>query len=323
MKFPIADQSILVTGGAGFVGSHLVDALAPHNDVRVLDNFSSGSREHLPAGVTVVEGDLRDPLAIQRGARGVDLIYHQGAVVSVTESVAAPRRTNAINLGATLDVLEQARIEDARVVLASSAAVYGDPESVPIPESATGDPPSPYGIQKLTGDAYARRYHDLYGLDTVCLRYFNIYGPRQQGPYSGVISTFLEQARAGEPITVEGDGEQTRDFVHVADVVRANLRAGVTETTGSAFNVGTGRETSIRSLAERIRRIVGRNVPIVHTDPRPGDIRHSCAETSRARTEIGFESAVDLERGLETLVEPATGDVIDAMIGEQVVEDEG
>ncbi|MDQ2052135.1 NAD-dependent epimerase/dehydratase family protein [Natronolimnohabitans sp. A-GB9] len=299
----IRDKTVLVTGGAGFIGSHLVEALAPHNEVRVLDNFSSGDRSHLPDDVTIVEGDVGDPIALQEAARGVDVIFHHAAVVSVSRSVDAPRRSNETNLEASLLLLEQARQEDARVVVASSAAVYGHPDELPISESASTEPTSPYGIQKLAVDQYTRRYAELYDLETVALRYFNAYGPRQQGPYSGVISTFLEQARADEPITIEGDGEQTRDFVHVSDIVRANLQAATTEATGEAFNIGTGSRTSIRSLAETIKAATDSSSPIVHRDPRPGDIRHSGADISKANRRLGFESRVSLESGIQSLVD--------------------
>lgn len=299
----LRDKTVLVTGGAGFIGSHLVDALTPHNEVRVLDNFSSGDRANLPEDVTVVEGDIRDPIALQRAARGVDIIFHHAAVVSVSRSVDAPRRSNDTNLDASLLVLEQARQEDARVVVASSAAVYGHPDELPVSETASTEPTSPYGIQKLALDQYTRLYEDLYDLQTVALRYFNAYGPRQQGPYSGVISTFLEQARAGEPITIEGDGEQTRDFVHVSDIVRANLRAATTEDTGEAYNIGTGTRTSIRQLAETIKDATDSSSPIVHRDSRPGDIRHSGADITRAKRTLEFESRVGLECGIRSLVD--------------------
>ncbi len=297
----LRDSTVLVTGGAGFIGSHLVEALAPIADVRVLDNFSTGDREHLPADVTVVEGDIRDPIALQTAARGVDVIFHQAAVVSVTQTVEAPRQTSGTNLDGTLLVFEQARQEDARVVLASSAAVYGHPDELPVPESASTEPTSPYGVQKLAIDQYARLYEELYDLPTVALRYFNAYGPRQQGPYSGVISTFFEQARAEEPITVAGDGNQTRDFVHVSDIVRANLAAATTDAVGTSFNVGTGERTSILELAETIRDVTDSSSPIVHRDKRPGDIRHSGADISKAERALGFEPRIELESGLTAL----------------------
>ncbi|RQG97163.1 NAD-dependent epimerase/dehydratase family protein [Natrarchaeobius chitinivorans] len=301
----IRDRTVLVTGGAGFIGSHLVDALVSDNDVRVLDDFSTGDRDRVPDGATLIEGDLADPETLERAMAGVDLVFHQAAIVSVTESVDDPRRSHETNLEASLRLLERARVEDARVVVASSAAIYGHPDELPVTESASTNPTSPYGVQKLALDQYTRLYADLYGLPTVALRYFNVYGPRQRGPYSGVISTFLEQARADEPITIEGDGEQTRDFVHVSDVVRANLRAATTDSVGSAYNVGTGDRTSIQSLAETVRDAVGSSSSIVHRDPRPGDIRHSGADVSKAERELGFESRIGLETGIEALVDGA------------------
>ncbi|OLZ42635.1 UDP-glucose 4-epimerase [Natrinema saccharevitans] len=303
----IRDSTVLVTGGAGFIGSHLVDALTPHNEVRVLDNFSTGDRTHLPDVVTVIEGDIGDPIALQEAARGVDVIFHHAAVVSVTQSVDRPRQSNRTNLEAGLLVLEQARQEDARVVVASSAAVYGHPEELPVSEAAPTNPTSPYGVQKLALDEYARLYAELYDLPTVALRYFNVYGPRQRGPYSGVISTFLEQARADEPITIEGDGQQSRDFVHVSDVVRANLRAATTDAVGEAYNVGTGERTAIRELAETVRDATGSSSSIVHREPRPGDIRHSGADTTKTARELGFEARVSLESGVRSLVERDVG----------------
>src|SRR6056297_1164324 len=298
----IRDRTVLVTGGAGFIGSHLVDALHPHNEVRVLDTFTTGTRAYLPDGVTVIEGDISDPIALQKAARGVDIIFHHAALVSVSQSVEAPRQSNETNLEASLLLLEQARQEDARVVVASSAAVYGHPEDLPVSETTPTKPSSPYGVQKLALDQYTRLYEDLYDVETVALRYFNVYGPRQQGPYSGVISTFLEQARADEPITIEGDGKQSRDFVHVSDVVRANLQAATTNAVGEAYNVGTGQRTTIEELAETIRDAIGSSSPIVHREPRAGDIRHSGADTSKANRELGFDARVGLESGIRSLV---------------------
>ncbi|MFC7114615.1 NAD-dependent epimerase/dehydratase family protein [Natronoarchaeum sp. GCM10025703] len=274
----IRNETVLVTGGAGFIGSHLVDALVEENDVRVLDNFSSGSREYLHQDAELNEGDIRDEKLISEAMSGVDIVFHEAAVVSVSQSVEEPTESHSVNIEGTLNVLEAARAEDARVILASSAAIYGHPEYVPIDEGHPTEPSSPYGLEKATADEYARLYHELYGLETVALRYFNVYGPRQAGgDYSAVISIFLEQARAGEPITVNSDGEQTRDFVHVSDVVQANLLAAKTDHVGEAFNVGTGSSVTIQELAETIRDIVRGESDIIHQDPRPGDIEHSRA----------------------------------------------
>ncbi len=295
----IEDNVILVTGGSGFIGGHLVDALRADNEIRVLDVDPEPST---PRNVNSIEGDIRDRAIVDRATEGVDIVFHQAALVSVAESVAEPERSHAINATGTLNVLEAARRYDARVVVASSAAVYGEPESVPIDESHPLEPTSPYGLDKLVTDQYAQLYHELYGLDAVALRYFNVYGPGQTGgDYAGVVTAFCRQARDGEPITVHGDGTQTRDFVHVNDVVRANQLAAVTDEVGTAYNVGTGSSVSIRRLAERIRRIEGSDSEIVHTEPRSGDISHSCADVSRAREHLGYEPTIGIDEGLKTL----------------------
>ena len=300
----ISGRTVLVTGGAGFIGSHLADALVGGNTVWVLDDLSTGDRSNVPEKAQVIRGDIRDPDVLARAMAGVDVVFHEAAMVSVERSIEEPWESHSTNAAATLDVLEAARDVDARVVLASSAAVYGQPETVPVQESAPKDPTSPYGIDKLTADSYARLYAKLYDLPTVVLRYFNVYGPRQTGgDYSGVISVFLEQARNGRDLTVQGDGTQTRDFVHVSDVVRANLKAATTDSVGEAFNVATGQSVTIRELAERVRTVTDATSDIVHTDPRPGDVERSSADISKARTELGYEPAVDLDEGLSSMVD--------------------
>ena len=285
---PSGDR-VLVTGGAGFIGSHLLDALVADNEVRVLDDFSTGRRERVPDDATVFEGDLRDGDLVAEAMEGVDLVFHEAAMVSVPASVANPLESNE---------------ESARVVVASSAAVYGNPERVPIDEDHPLEPRSPYGVQKLALDHYARIYHDLYGLETVVLRYFNVYGPRaESGEYPDVVSVFLRQARAGEPITVEGSGEQTRDFVHVDDVVQANLRAATTDTVGNAYNVGSGEATSIAELAALVRDVTDSDSPIRHTEPRCGDVEVSLSDISATRVDLGYSPTVDLEAGLASIVD--------------------
>lgn len=302
MNDTLTGQTVLVTGGAGFIGSHLVDAVVGENEVRVLDDLSSGTRTNLHPAATLVEGDLRDPEVLARAMRNVDVVFHEAAVVSVRASVEDPTTSHAINCTATLDLLERAREEDARVVLASSAAVYGHPTGVPIDEGQPMTPTSPYGVQKLAIDQYARQYHELYGLDTVPLRYFNAYGPRQTGgDYSGVISVFMRQAQHGDPITIEGDGTQTRDFVHVDDIVQANLLAATTDHVGEAYNIGTADAVTIRRLAEHVRDIADSDSEIVHVESRPGDIRHSVADIDAARDRLGFEPSVSLADGLAEL----------------------
>lgn len=302
-----AGETVLVTGGAGFVGSHLVDALVADNEVRVVDDFSTGSRANLPAGVTVFEGDVRDGELVAEAMDGVDLVFHEAAMVSVARSVEEPELSHDVTAGATVRVLDHARRQDARVVLASSAAVYGHPESVPIAETASKNPTSPYGVDKLTADHYARIYNELYDLPTVALRYFNVYGPRQTaGDYSGVISVFVDQATSGEAITVEGDGEQTRDFVHVSDVVAANLSAATTDHVGEAFNVGTGESCTINELAKTIRTVADSDSEITHVEPRQGDVRHSRPDVSKAREKLGYEATTSLADGLSTLLASPT-----------------
>lgn len=301
----LEDHRVLVTGGAGFIGSHLVDALVGDNTVRILDNFSSGTQENVHPEASVHTGDIRERDAVSRAMDGVDVVFHQAGFVSVDGSIEDPPKSHSVNVGGTQTVLDCARQHDARVVLASSAAVYGHPRTVPVPETAATEPTSPYGIDKLAADHYARRFADLYGLPTVALRYFNAYGPRQSAAsYSGVISTFLDQARAGTPLTIDGDGSQTRDFVHVGDVVRANCLAATTPHTGEAFNVGTGQKTSIDTLARTVTSIAGVDDEFVYRDARPGDIDHSRADIQKAREKLGFESSIDLTEGLESLLSP-------------------
>jgi len=302
METDLTGQSILITGGAGFIGSHIADALTADNDVTVLDDLSSGSRENVPDDATFIEGDVRDDDTLKNAAADTDVIFHEAAIVSVEQSIDQPKRCQDVNLAGTVAVLEAARRADARVVFASSAAIYGEPTAVPIDETEPTAPASPYGIDKCGADQYVRTYHDLYGLDTVTLRYFNVYGPGQTGgDYSGVISIFREQALNGDPITVDGDGSQTRDFVHVEDVVRANLLAATTDAVGTAYNIGTGTETSIETLAETVQSIADTDSPIIHGEPRPGDIDRSCADITRARERLGYEPGISLEEGLQTL----------------------
>jgi UDP-glucose 4-epimerase len=296
------DQSILVTGGAGFIGSHLVETLAADNDVVAVDNLSGGRREWVDDRATLIEGDVRNEQTVARAVDGVDLIFHQAANVSVQRSVEAPVESHETNVDATLRLLEHARNEDARFVFASSAAIYGTPEAVPIDESDPKRPTSPYGAEKHAADQYCRLYHDLYDVETVALRYFNVYGPRQRGgQYSGVIDVFLDQADRGEDITVHDDGAQTRDFVHVDDVVAANCLAAVNGTPGEAYNVGTGDSISIRALAELVRETTETTSDIVHVDAREGDIEQSRPSIEKIQAELGFEPRRSLEAELETL----------------------
>jgi nucleoside-diphosphate-sugar epimerase len=302
----------LVTGGAGFIGSHLVDILIKNGHlVRVLDDFSSGSRANLDSVcasplLEVVEGDVRDAELVGRLVAGTDGIFHQAALVSVQQSLEQPALSFDINVRGTVVVLESARLAGIkRVVLASSAAVYGDGAKSPLSEDAPTNPLTPYALDKRSIEHYAALYHRLYGLETVALRYFNVYGPRQSptSPYSGVISLFLDQVRRGEGMTVYGDGEQSRDFVHVLDVAQTNIRAMNGGNDGSRiYNVGTGNETSINRLIEVLTVVADRCVSVAHTLSRTGDIRRSCANINRARAELGYQPPWELARGLRSLV---------------------
>ncbi|SEV81761.1 NAD-dependent epimerase/dehydratase family protein [Natrinema salifodinae] len=299
----ISGIRILVTGGAGFIGSNIASALVDENEVRVLDNLSSGSRSNVPADATFIEGDIRDDEALDRATADVDLIFHQAALISVEESVRNPERTHDINVTGTVKLLERAREESARFVFASSAAVYGHPESVPIAEDAPTEPTSPYGLSKLAAERYVRLYAELYDLSAVALRYFNAYGSGQlDSDYSAVISVFVDQATNAEPITVDGDGSQTRDFVHITDIVQANLLAARSEETG-VFNVGTGESVSILDLAEIVRDVTDSESEITHTEARSGDIDRSRASISTIESSLGFEPSVSLKNGLETVVQ--------------------
>jgi len=302
---------VLITGGAGFIGSHLVDAVALSEDVEitVLDNLSRGRldnlRRHLGRqGFRLVRGDVRDRRVVEDLVRESDYVFHLAALVSVQESTRNPKLTNDVNVGGTLNVLEAAMNGDVRrIVYASSCAVYGDPQRLPLPEDCPARPISPYGASKLAAEAYCISFHEAYGLKTVALRFFNVYGPRQTGgPYSGVISIFMRRALSGEPLIIYGDGRQTRDFVYVGDVVEACLLAAVRDSAvGQVINVGTGVETSVLDLAGIIRGLVG-DVPVRHGPPLRGDIRRSVADITKARRMLGYNPRTNLSRGiLETL----------------------
>jgi len=304
-------KRVLVTGGAGFIGSHLVDALLEDGcEVAVVDNLSTGKRAnlaHVKDRITFCEGDIRDLDTMKKMAQGCSAIFHQAAVVSVPQTVDDPVRSSDINDMGTLVVLEAARLQGVkRVVLASSCAVYGDDPEIPKHEEMVLKPQSPYAVQKLTNELHARLYADLYGLNTVCLRYFNVFGPRQDpsSPYSGVISIFMTRAVEKIPPIIYGDGHQYRDFVFVKDVVQANMLAATTEGTGGeVFNIGTGQFVRVNQLWETISRMAGVDVPPVLEDRRAGDIIESVADIRKAGTLLGFGPAYEFETGLRKTFE--------------------
>ncbi len=313
MAAPSPVRIALVTGGAGFIGSHLVsDLLDDGWRVRVLDDFSSGSPSNLCAvadRVEIVQGDVRDEEAVASTATGVDVIFHQAAIASVPRSIEAPQHTNDVNLGGTLRVLEAARVRRVRrVVFASSSAVYGNAGPPPLRESDAADPISPYGVQKLAAEHYLRLYAELHRVETVALRYFNVYGERQspRSDYAAVIPLFLSAAQAGQPLHVHGDGEQTRDFIYVKDVARANrLAADASGASGGCFNVASGRGTRVNELVSVVTEAVGRELSVVSEAARPGDVRQSQADVEAARKALDFEPHIDLEVGIRRTLERA------------------
>jgi len=301
----------LVTGGAGFIGSHLADGLlAAGFRVRVLDDFSSGRESNLAdalGDIELIRGDLADPATAARACAGADVVFHQGAIPSVPRSVAEPVATNRANIDGTLSVLECARQAGVRrVVFAASSSVYGDTEELPKIETMPANPRSPYALQKYAGEVYCRLYHELYGLETVALRYFNVFGPRQdpKSEYAAVVPRFATACLRGEPASIHGDGEQSRDFTFVADTVRANLLAAAAPgAVGNVINVAGGRRISLNELLAALQQITGTKVPAIHGPSRVGDVRHSLADLGRARTLLGFEPQVSLADGLRRTVE--------------------
>ena len=306
----------LVTGGAGFIGSHLAETLANLVGVEtvvVVDDLSNGSLKNLEVcrrtgKLIFIHGDVRDETLMRKVLNdyGVDYIFHHAARVSVSDSVKDPLTTESVNVGGTLAVLKVAMDFDIkRLVLASSCVIYGEAKNLPISEEEPPRPKSPYGVSKMASEAYWILAHELYGLKTVALRYFNVYGPRQRpGEYGGVISSFVSRVLKGLPPIVYGDGEQTRDFVHVRDVVKANLlAASKPRAIGEVFNIASGREISINELARLVLRLAGlRALRPKHGPPRPGDIRRSWADISKARKLLGYEPKVGLEEGIRELL---------------------
>jgi UDP-glucose 4-epimerase len=306
----------LITGGAGFIGSHLTAALLQRNDqVRVLDNFATGKRSNVElfgdavrnGALEIIEGDVRDADAVRHALKGVDYVLHLAAVVSVPQSMVDPQLTHAVNVDGLLNVLNAARHYDVkRIVLSSSCAVYGDNDDLPLKETSQTKPLSPYAATKLMGEIYCQTYQRAYGLPTACLRYFNIYGPRQDpnGDYAAVIPKFIERMKTGQAPTIFGDGEQTRDFVHVSDVVRANLLAcWRDEAIGRVFNVASGCGLSLLQLVETLNQIQERRIVPQFAPERLGDIRHSRGDGSYSANVLGFTPQMALIDGLRGFYE--------------------
>jgi nucleoside-diphosphate-sugar epimerase len=300
----------LVTGGAGFIGSNVVTELIHRGHrVRVLDNFSTGRRENLAQvrdRIDLIEGDLRDPAAVRRAVTDVRYVLHLGALPSVPLSMEDPLSTNAVNVTGTLNLLqaaEEAGVE--RLVFSSSCAVYGDSPVLPKTESMIPAPKSPYAASKLAGEHYCQAFSEAFGLETVSLRYFNVFGPRQDptSQYAAVIPNFVTALLRGERPTIFGDGKQSRDFVYVANVVEANLLAAeAPAAAGRVLNIAAGRRYTLLDLVDVLNDLLGTDIAPVHGPPRPGDVRHSVADITAAREVLGYEPQVSFREGLERTV---------------------
>jgi UDP-glucose 4-epimerase len=308
-------RRVLVTGGAGFIGSHIVERLLENDyDVTAIDNLDTGSPANIDQcrqkkNFHFVEGDIRDLSLVRKNVKDVDVVFHEAALANVMSSFKDPILTDQVNVDGTLNLLKAScDFNVKRFIFASSAAVYGNPRSPQKREDDNPSPTSPYGVSKLAAEKYVQVFHRAYGFHTVCLRYFNVYGPRQRvdvhGSYGGVISIFINQILKNMPPTVHGDGEQTRDFVYIDDVVDANILAMDSDKgAGEVFNVATGRNTSINRVAETLKHLMSReDLECVHTEPRPTDMKHGYADISKAKEMLGYSPRFSIERGLTELV---------------------
>jgi nucleoside-diphosphate-sugar epimerase len=312
----------LVTGGAGFIGSNIVEELLRRGEsVRVLDNFSTGKRENITKIETrlkqeatanlkfdIIEGDIRSYHIVREAVEGVDFVLHQAALPSVPRSVKDPITSNEVNVVGTLNILNAARdVKVKRIVYASSSSVYGDLEVLPKTEDMLPKPLSPYAVSKLAAEKYCQVFSRLYGLETVILRYFNVFGPQQDpsSQYSAVIPKFISLIRSGQSPTIYGDGQQSRDFTYVSNVVDANVLAcqdGLEELSGEVFNVAYGKRVTINELVSSINKLMNANVQANYAEHRPGDVKHSLANIGKARQFLGYEAKIDFFDGLKRIV---------------------
>jgi UDP-glucose 4-epimerase len=307
------NKKVAITGGAGFIGSNLAHKLATDNTIIIVDDLSTGRRENIAEltdldNVTFIEGSILDLPLLEEAFKGVDFVFHQAAIPSVPRSIEDPLSTNEVNITGTLNVLIAARNNKAKkVVFASSSSVYGDTPTLPKKEDMTPNPQSPYALTKLVGEYYCQLFQQIYRLPTACLRYFNIYGPRQNpdSQYAAVIPIFISRVRQDKPPIIYGDGNQTRDFTFIQDAIQANIIAAESNATG-IFNIGTGGNTTINELVETISKIMGRDLKPVYQEPRAGDIRDSLADISLARA-IGYEPKCSLEDGLQETIRRLSG----------------
>jgi UDP-glucose 4-epimerase len=299
--------SCLVTGGCGFIGSHLVEALVARGDeVRILDDLSTGKESNLAAvrgRVELIRGSITDPATVHKAVRGREVVYHLAALPSVARSIEEPLASHEVCATGTLNVLDAARREKVRrVVYAASSSAYGDTPGMVRTEDDPIAPLSPYAAAKLAGEHYCRCFSTVYGLETVRLRFFNIFGPRQdpRSPYSGVIALFTAALAEGRTPRIDGDGLQSRDFTYVANAVQAVLKAATAPAaSGRVYNVGIGANISVLDLVAELNRLLGTHIEPIHGPPRPGDVRHSQADISRARRDLGYEPAISFTEGLQ------------------------
>jgi UDP-glucose 4-epimerase len=297
---------VLVTGGAGFIGSHLVKALlrAGHF-VRVLDNFSTGSMDNIvdvARDAEIVVGDVRDYSVVEKCVRGVDVVIHLAALIDVAESIERPDLYFEVNVIGTHNIAKACRGVNL-LIFASSSSVYGDPLKIPIPEDHLLSPRSPYAASKAAGEALIQAFSSIYGYRPIILRIFNVYGPKQSRTYAGVVIEFIRRVLRREPPIIYGDGEQTRDFIHISDVIDAIMKAMSIERARGVFNIGSGKAVTINQLAKLILKTLNReDLKPVYAPPRPGDIKHSIADITKSRKILGFEPKISLEEGIKTLI---------------------
>lgn len=299
-------MKVLITGGCGFIGSNLAEELSKNHDVVIIDNLTTGNIDNIKdLNVEFVKGDILDLELLRKLTKDIDCISHQAAVVSVPESIKNPVRAEEVNVKGTLNVLISARDSEVeKVVNASSCAVYGDTEMLPIKENVPLNPKSPYAVTKLASEYYCNVFSEIFGLKTVSLRYFNVYGPKQNpdSEYAAVIPKFIQRMISGKQPIIYGDGEQTRDFIYVKDVVRANIIALKSKECG-VFNVATGKKVSINQLASTIAELMGANSEPVYDKPREGDIRHSYGDITGIKKKLGFEPKYSMKEGLKETIE--------------------
>jgi UDP-glucose 4-epimerase len=298
-------MDFLVTGGAGFIGSNLVEELIHHGKVVVVDDLSTGNQHNLKnLDIKLHKKSILELPVLLELSKNIDCIFHQAALPNVSRSIEDPMRSNEINVKGTLNILEAARRNNVKkVVYASSSSIYGDSKALPKTEKMKPNPLSPYAVTKLTGEYYCRVYNHVFKLPTVCLRYFNVYGPKQDpsGEYAAVVPKFITRALDGKPPVIYGDGTQTRDCTYVKDVVQANIKAFESSAEG-IFNVSYGERISIKELAKKVTRIIGNEPEIRYDKPRLGDIKHSLGDITKARKELGYKPDHDIDKGLEETI---------------------